>query len=64
MAVARRARPSLATRPRGPTAPAAAQRLAALQGGRYSPPMAAILPILIFVLAVLAINWAEFGRPD
>jgi hypothetical protein len=27
-------------------------------------PMAAILPIFLFVVAVLAINWAEFGRPD
>jgi len=26
--------------------------------------MAAILPILLFVLAILAINAIEFGRPD
>lgn len=24
----------------------------------------AILPILLFVIAVIAINWFEFGRPD
>jgi len=26
--------------------------------------MAAILPIALLVIAVLAINWTEFGRPD
>ena len=28
------------------------------------PDMGAILPILIFVVAVLAVNMFEFGRPD
>jgi hypothetical protein len=26
--------------------------------------MAAILPIVIFIVAVIAVNWYEFGRPD
>jgi hypothetical protein len=29
-----------------------------------SPCMAALLPIVIFVAAVFALNWYEFGRPD
>ncbi len=28
------------------------------------PSMGAILPILIFVVAVIAVNMFEFGRPD
>ncbi len=29
-----------------------------------SLPVGAILPILIFVVAVIAVNMFEFGRPD
>jgi hypothetical protein len=31
---------------------------------RGARPMEAILPILIFIVAVIAVNVYEFGRPD
>ncbi len=49
--------------PKGP--PACGGRARGLSGGIASEsPMAAILPIFLFVLAVVAINVVEFKRPD
>ena len=34
------------------------------RASRKGPAVSAILPILIFVAAIIAVNLYEFGRPD